>query len=116
MSTRSVVEFLTAVTTDAQLQDELRRVVSGSTEAGPAIADVARRHGHDFDVTELSEVVETLNRAGSSELSDQELDSVAGGYKVVIDGISPNDLSLKIADIGLGSNLLDPTNFGSFSG
>ena len=117
MATQSVIDFLTSVTTDDQLQQEVAEAISTGPDTGAAIAEVAREHGYEFEVGELSEVVAALRRAHTGELSDAELEDVAGGGEAIKVTLSnPGELSHKINDLSFGSTLLDPTSFGSYFG
>ncbi len=110
MGTQAVVSFLNLVVTDAQLQEELQAAVEGTTATGEAIAQVARRHGHEFDVAELTQVVEAINAGGSRELSDEELEAVAGGFTLAKQDVVK--LGSQLGNLKWGSSLLDPTSFG----
>jgi predicted ribosomally synthesized peptide with nif11-like leader len=112
MSSQAVIDFLNRVVADAALQQELQAAVEGKAATGEAIAAVARRHGHDFDVAELTQVVEAINAGGSRELSDEELEAVAGGFTATKQDIVK--LSGQLSNIKYGSSLLDPSSFGAF--
>ena len=84
----------------------------GTQDVVAFLNQVARRHGHEFDVSELTQVVEAINAGGSRELSDEELEAVAGGYKEQISGSNLVKLGSQLSNIKYGSNLLDPTSFG----
>lgn len=85
MSTERVVALARLLTTDETLRDELAAQLRGKNidEAAEIGAAFAKRHGYDATPEEVTEVytafVETGSLPGGGELSDAELEAVAGG-------------------------------------
>jgi predicted ribosomally synthesized peptide with nif11-like leader len=73
MSTEIVRQFLLAVSSDSQLQEKL--AVATDTQN---VVGMASECGYSFTAEELKAV---LTEANERELSDKELDAVAGGGK-----------------------------------
>ncbi len=71
MSTEELKKFSEAVKNDAALQEELKKI--GTDEA--AIVDLAKSKGFDIDAAELKAQAEN----SKGELSEEQLDNVAGG-------------------------------------
>lgn len=87
MSAEGVNQFLQKVTEDAQLQEELAAALQSPNRLD-AVTQLGKRHGFEFTADEIkqefesreSEFVarqESMEQAG--ELSDEELEAVAGG-------------------------------------
>jgi predicted ribosomally synthesized peptide with nif11-like leader len=70
MSREAVGAFMSKVEEDAALREELRSLASDEGVSIAAMAEFARSKGYDFSVEDVS---------ASSELSDEELESVSGG-------------------------------------
>jgi predicted ribosomally synthesized peptide with nif11-like leader len=80
----SVMRFWDQVSKDKNLQNSLKGAQAGSEgEAAAAVVKVAQGAGYKFTGKELTTVTNALQGTGwmkgSSELSDDELQSVAGG-------------------------------------
>ena len=105
MSTEAVQEFLAEVGRDAELRQELRRAIQGKPTTGEAIVEVAERHGHEFEVEELDEVVRAVRAQQTGELTDEDLESVAGGIK--IEGIKGESRTA----LELAPKVFDPSGF-----
>lgn len=71
MSAENLKKFSDAVKNDVALQDELKKI--GTDEV--AIAAFAKSKGFDIDVAELKAQAE----GSKGELSEEQLDKVAGG-------------------------------------
>jgi hypothetical protein len=95
MSTQSVAQFLARVETDEQLQEELAQVIESASSAGGEGADrqgateLGEKYGFDFSSEELWAEIQKRQdqfkqRQGSGELSDDELEAVAGGGEIWI--------------------------------
>jgi predicted ribosomally synthesized peptide with nif11-like leader len=94
MSTQSVTQFLERVETDEQLQEELAQVIESAESAGEnadrqGATELGKRYGYDFSSEELWAEIqkrqgEFQQRQASGELSDEELESVAGGGEIWI--------------------------------
>ena len=91
MSVENAFEFMKKVSEDSQLQSEIDKLIAGKEgkEADAAVAEVAKNHGCEFTADESfqarSAVKQQLIKDGKidDELSDEELESVAGGGIVV---------------------------------
>jgi predicted ribosomally synthesized peptide with nif11-like leader len=76
MAKESAVQFLDKVYSDSEFKAEVKAMVkSGSLEE---ITDVAATHGYNFSTDELKEA-SAERPVVTQELSDEELESVAGG-------------------------------------
>jgi predicted ribosomally synthesized peptide with nif11-like leader len=95
MSTQSVTQFLARVETDEQLQEELARIIESAADTGAEGADrqgateLGKKYGFDFSSEELWAEIKNRQdqfkqRQGSGELSDDELEAVAGGGEIWI--------------------------------
>jgi predicted ribosomally synthesized peptide with nif11-like leader len=77
---RNVLDFFVQVGNEKELSKELSTI----KEPGKIIA-FAHRQGFDFTLEELKEGVTRIeaveSRQGSGELSDEQLDNVAGGFE-----------------------------------
>jgi predicted ribosomally synthesized peptide with nif11-like leader len=80
MSKQALVDFMKKLQQDGELQEELRAQL-GDPEQGIATSDLAQfaaGKGYSFDITEVQE-----------ELSDEQLDAVAGGLFDVFCKLDP---------------------------
>lgn len=87
MTTTAVQEFLGKVETDEALQAELAKALESENDR-QAVTDLADSKGYDFTPEELwTEVqrrqAEAEAKQAEGELSDEELEAVAGGEFVV---------------------------------
>lgn len=82
MSIASVQEFLTAVSSDLSLQEELAMAMNAENDS-EAVTALAQSKGYDFTADELSQEIASRQAAmpDDSELTDDELEAVAGGGK-----------------------------------
>lgn len=83
MSTQAVNQFLQKVTEDPQLQEELAKALEAENDR-QAATDLAIKHGYQFTPDELwAEIQNRQSEFGqnqdSGELSEEELEAVAGG-------------------------------------
>ncbi len=83
MTIEAVNQFLTKVGEDQQLQAELAQAMEAENDC-QAATELAAKHGYNFTPDELS--LEIQNRQSefqsmqnSNELSEEELEAVAGG-------------------------------------
>ena len=83
MSLQSVQEFTQKITSNPALLAEVSKIASGNSpdDAANAIAAVGKREGYDFTPAEAKETRQAYVR----QLSDSELDSVAGAGDPAID-------------------------------
>ena len=84
MSNQQVHEFLQKVTSDEQLQQELGQVLQSAKDDREAAVALAQKHGYIFSPDELWQEVkirqgEFGTTTSNDELSDEELEAVAGG-------------------------------------
>ena len=76
MSIEAVNQFLTKVGEDQQLQAELAQAMEAENDR-QAATELGAKHGYDFTPEELGS--EIANRQSADELSEEELEAVAGG-------------------------------------
>ncbi len=77
MSIENVKAFMEKVKNDKELQDKLKCLVKHNMEASVAQGiQVAKKVGYEFTAEEFKEV---MSSSGDAQLSDAELDNVAGG-------------------------------------
>jgi predicted ribosomally synthesized peptide with nif11-like leader len=94
MSNEAVNQFLERVQSDEQLQEELAQVIESAEDAGEGAdregaTDLGKKYGYDFTSAELWAEIkkrqdEFQQRQTSGELSDEELEAVAGGGEIWI--------------------------------
>ncbi|AFY95059.1 Nif11-like leader peptide family natural product precursor [Chamaesiphon minutus] len=95
MSAQSVTQFLERVETDEQLQEELAQIIESAANSATDGADrqgateLGKKYGFDFSSEELWAEIKNRQdqfkeRQGSGELSDEELEAVAGGGEIWI--------------------------------
>jgi predicted ribosomally synthesized peptide with nif11-like leader len=91
MSIESVAAFLEKANQDVTLQGELSTLVEGKEETACApFIELAGRHGFEFTIEELHEVLDALRAQDSEgELTDDHLEQVAGGRPEFQINISP---------------------------
>ena len=78
MSTEAVTKFLELAQADAGLGDQVKAVIAErGEESSFELVELAAKHGWDFTATELIECLAAGNT--NAELSDAELETVAGG-------------------------------------
>ena len=93
MSVENALDFMKKVSEDSQLQAEIDKLIAGKEgkEADAAVAELAGSHGYEFTAEESFQarlaVKQQLIKDGKieDELTDDELEAVAGGI-IVIDG------------------------------
>jgi predicted ribosomally synthesized peptide with nif11-like leader len=83
MSIEAVNQFLQKVTEDQQLQEELAKALESENDR-QAATDLAAKYGYEFTPDELWAEVqnrqsEFQQKQQAGELSDEELEAVAGG-------------------------------------
>ncbi|MCA1992636.1 MAG: Nif11-like leader peptide family RiPP precursor [Coleofasciculus sp. S288] len=81
MSIEAVADFTKRLTEDASLQEELRAAVGDKEgmEASQAVADLGSKHGYSFTAEEAQQVRDYVVANESGELSEEQLEAVAGG-------------------------------------
>ena len=88
MSAMAVQEFLDKVAEDPALQTDLAKAMEAENDR-QAVTDLAKSKGYDFSAEELAAEVErrqqeVAQRQQAGELSDEELEAVAGGEVVLL--------------------------------
>ena len=83
MSIEAVNQFLTKVTEDQELQAELAKAMEGENDR-QAATQLGAKHGFQFTPEELASEIanrqsEFQTQQSANELSEQELEAVAGG-------------------------------------
>ena len=79
MTIEAVNQFLTKVNEDKNLQAEVSQAVESENKT-QAVASLAAKHGYEFTPEELgSQVEQVMEAQKESELSEAELEAVAGG-------------------------------------
>ena len=83
MSMTAVQDFLGKVSEDQALQNDLAKALEAENDR-QAVTDLAISKGYDFSPEELAAEVErrrqeVIQRQEAGELSDEELEAVAGG-------------------------------------
>ncbi|AFZ53170.1 Nif11-like leader peptide family natural product precursor [Cyanobacterium aponinum UTEX 3222] len=89
MSQEAVVQFLDAVPENEQLQQRLVTILETSENDREDAAKLANEYGYDITPEELWAEIqkrqeEAVERQESGELTDEELEAVAGGEVVAI--------------------------------
>ena len=84
MSNQQVHEFLQKVSSDEQLQKELSQILESAENDREAAVVLAQKHGYTFSPDELWQEIQNRqsefgNTTSNEELSDEELEAVAGG-------------------------------------
>ena len=89
MSIEAVNQFLEKVSQDNQLQEELAKAMEAEDDR-QAVTELANNQGFQFTGEELMTEIEKRQKAAidSGELSEEELESVAGGFSIGFSGIT----------------------------
>ena len=83
MSLEAVNQFLERVNQDPALQQELAQAVESAApgEDRVAAAEIGAKYGYSFTPDEIGETMEaTQKQQSGEELSEEELEAVAGGF------------------------------------
>jgi predicted ribosomally synthesized peptide with nif11-like leader len=93
MSTKKVEEFLNNVGEDEALQAELSQALESSENDREAVTALAKSKGYDFSSEELwAEIqkrqAEFSQQEAAGELSDEELEAVAGGATPAVTAVT----------------------------
>jgi predicted ribosomally synthesized peptide with nif11-like leader len=94
MSNQKVEEFLTKVGEDPSLQTELSHALESDNDR-QAVTDLAKSKGYEFSSDELwAEVqkrqAEFANKQTAGQLSEEDLEAVAGGVWGAVAGVAAN--------------------------
>ncbi len=82
MSLTAVAEFTNKLVEEPSLQQELGSAI-GEKEgliAAETVADIGAKYGYNFTAEEAQELRELVLASESGELSDEQLEAVAGGF------------------------------------
>jgi len=79
MARETIAQFLEALDQREDLRKDLTSALEGLEDQTPAIVDVAGRHGYEFTEDEFNVVLELIAAEQAQQLSDEELEGVAGG-------------------------------------
>ena len=82
MSNEAVTRFLARLAEDSALQQEARLLAKDAQDPAAAAVDLGAKQGFQFTAAEFLEVVQSA-RTGGKELSDADLDPVAGGLQKI---------------------------------
>jgi predicted ribosomally synthesized peptide with nif11-like leader len=87
MSLSAVQEFLTKISEDQALQEQIAKAMESDNDR-QAVTDLARSKGFEFTAEELGQEIQNRENTfrqqiESGELSEDELESVAGGNLVI---------------------------------
>ena len=77
MSTERAVEFIAETAQNSSLQERLQQVKTPED-----ILQIAREQGYEFTAEEMNLATQAVEEVASGELSDEELESVAGGFGI----------------------------------
>jgi predicted ribosomally synthesized peptide with nif11-like leader len=106
MSMSAVQDFFTKIAEDQSLQEELAKAMEAENDR-QAVTDLARSKGFEFTTEELAQEIqnreaEAQRQIEAGELSEDELESVAGGATpTVITTVAAT--KLVIASLGAAS-------------
>jgi predicted ribosomally synthesized peptide with nif11-like leader len=80
MSIESVNQFLQKVAQDTQLQEEIAKAMESENDR-QAVVELGAKYGYQFTSDELGQEIQKNQQAAvdSGELSEDELEAVAGG-------------------------------------
>lgn len=98
MSANSIQEFLTKVSEDQALQEELAKAMESENDR-EAVTELAKSKGYEFTAEELGSAIDQIQaeaqqQMDASELSEEELESVAGGATPVITTVATIKISV----------------------
>ena len=114
MSAMAVQEFLDKVAEDPALQTDLAKAMEAENDR-QAVTDLAKSKGYDFSAEELAVEVgrrqqQIAQRQEAGELSDEELEAVAGGEFVIsaVMSIAVGGISVGVASVQTSINIFKP--------
>lgn len=82
MSTDAIIQFAEHAARDADLQIAVETIRNQGEHQAAAMAELAAKHGYTFSADEFAAVNNALLRLNQGELSEAELEGVAGGAAV----------------------------------
>ena len=77
MSIEAVNQFLTKVNQEPQLQAEVNCAIE-TENVCQLVTELGAKHGYEFTIEEFSQQIEQMQKV-TGELSEEELETVAGG-------------------------------------
>ena len=106
MSKDAVAGFIEKVDKDAGVQEALTAAVQGQENHTAAIVDYAAALGYDFTAEEFTELIDAVSQYQHGDLSDEDLDRVAGGtalspYRAQVHSLARTPRLLKIFDLAM---------------
>ncbi len=96
MAAEEVRRFFAALETDSALTDKVQVAVTAAVDQLDALTSAARAEGYDFTYDELKTTVERM----SHELTDDELEQVAGGFSGLTSTLSHGGLTFSPGFLG----------------
>lgn len=111
MSGKAISEFWKRLKTDDAMRGEFDALVTASPNVPASeVVQLGARHGLDFTADELRT---TVALAAGAELSDDELEAVAGGASLAIKGEVITAFKLEIDGVSsLSYKISSPRGFG----
>ncbi len=109
MSAPELERFLGALERDSGLRQKVEAAGKGAVDSFAAIAGVATHDGYGITGEELKRAIESSAAGGDRELSEDDLDKVAGGIGETIEhseGIMRIRRAIGISIIGERSNII----------
>jgi predicted ribosomally synthesized peptide with nif11-like leader len=81
MSIEAVAEFTKKLAEDESLQQELQSAIEGKEglDASQAVSELGAKHSYEFTAEEAQYTREFILESKSDELSEEQLEAVAGG-------------------------------------
>lgn len=104
MSQQSLQHFLKQLSSSETLQEELGLAPSSRQTqylSPESLVATAKRHGFEFTLEELR----SYGSRPPPELTDQELEGIAGGARAELDHVGAYNFTLEIEGIGTGSSI-----------
>jgi predicted ribosomally synthesized peptide with nif11-like leader len=99
MSMEVVKRFLEQMRTDEKLRDDVVDAVKNTGDRMAAAASIAEQHGFRFTADELERVLDLAQEVGERELSEDQLDAVAGGTAGALMSLTRDELSAVAAGL-----------------
>ncbi len=92
MNAQNIEQFVKKIDQDPSLQEQLRSAIEGERLAAK-IVELGRANDYNFTITEVEEWLSSIaaqaqSQSGVVELSESELESVAGGADLVDVGLT----------------------------
>ena len=105
MTVEAVNQFLEKISEDEELQEELAATLESEDNDRAAATELGARYGYEFTPDELWQEIQNRQREFQSqeeagELSDEELEAVAGGESVIAVAAIGAGAAIAVAAIG----------------